>query len=310
MKKHYPLIILGSGPAGCTAAIYAARANLKPAIIAGLEQGGQLVKTSVIENWPGEDQGISGFSLMENMINQAKRFGSEIISDSIYEANLMDRPFYLKGYDDNEYTCDGLIVATGSIAKSLDIQSEQTYIGRGVSVCALCDGSFYKNKKVVVVGGGNSAFEDAIYLAKLASEVTIIHRRSSFRADHSLVERLKKMANVKFELDCIVEEILGNGSVVSGIRIKNISLNVVKELGVDGVFVAIGYKPNTEIFVGQLEMEQGYIKTGYNAAVSATNIKGVFAAGDVISRTYHQAITAAASGCVAALDIKNFFYAE
>lgn len=314
--KHYKIIILGSGPAGYTAAIYAARANLESAIITGLEQGGQLTKTSNIENWPGEDAGISGITLMEKMLKQAERFDSKIISDNISQANLSNRPFYLKG-DNDEYTCDALIIATGASAKYLGITSEQKYIGRGVSACAVCDGFFYKNKKVAVVGGGNTAAEDALYLSSIASEVTIIHRREGLRIDPITIEKIKKTSNIKFELNHVVDEILGNKDGVSGIRIKNVSSNLTnltkltkltKELTVDGVFVAIGNKPNTEIFTNQLEMERGYIKIdlAYGYA-TATNIPGVFAAGDVVNQNYHQAVVAAGLGCMAAIDVRNFF---
>jgi thioredoxin reductase (NADPH) len=303
--KHHQLIILGSGPAGCTAAIYAARANLQPAIITGTEQGGQLVKATKIENWPGEVDGISGTALMEKMLQQAQRFSTEIISDNISQANLAVRPFYLKG-DNNEYTCDALIIATGASAKYLNIPSEQKYIGRGVSTCAVCDGFFYKNKKIAIVGGGNTAATDALYLAKLASEITIIHRRDNFRIEPILIEQLKKIPNIKFEFNSVVDEILGDEHGVTGVKIKNSSSNLTKEIEVAGIFIAIGYKPNTDIFINQIEMDQGYIKADYNS-ITATSIAGVFAAGDVISRNYNQAIIAAASGCAASLDVKNFF---
>ena len=306
IPKHHKIIILGSGPAGYTAAIYAARANLEPAIITGSEQGGQLIKTNDIENWPGEDAGISGITLMEKMLKQVQRFDTKIISDNISLANLSKRPFYLKG-DNDEYTCNALIIATGASAKYLNIPSEQKLMGRGVSGCAVCDGFFYKNKKVAVIGGGNTAAEDALYLAKLASEVTIIHRREGLRIDPVAIGQLKKIANIKFELNHIVDEILGDAHGVTGIKIKSVITNLTKVIEVAGVFVAIGHKPNTEIFVDQLEMDQGHIKTGlaYGAA-TATNIPGVFAAGDVVDKNYRQAVVAAGFGCMAAIDAKNF----
>jgi thioredoxin reductase (NADPH) len=303
---HHCIIILGSGPAGYTAAIYAARANLEAAVITGLEQGGQLTKTADIENWPGEDTGISGITLMEKMLKQVQRFNSKIISDNILQADLSKRPFYLKG-DNDEYTCDALIIATGASAKYLGIPSEQKYMGRGVSGCAVCDGFFYKNKKVAIVGGGNTAAEDAMYLAKLSAEVTIIHRREGLRIEPIIIDRLKKISNVKFELNQIVDKILGDARGVTGIRVKNANSNLTKEIEVDGVFIAIGHKPNTEIFVNQLAVEHGYIKTSlaYGAA-TATSIPGVFAAGDVIDQKYRQAVVAAGFGCMAAMDVKNF----
>lgn len=304
--QHHRIIILGSGPAGCTAAIYAARANLEPAIITGLEQGGQLTKTYDIENWPGEDEGISGTVLMENMLKQAKRFDTKIITDNISQADLTKRPFYLKG-DDAEYTCDALIIATGASAKYLGLPSEQKYMGRGVSGCAACDGFFYKNKKVAVIGGGNTAAEEALYLAKLASEVTIIHRREELRIEPILIDILKNTPNIKFELNQVIDEVLGDERGVTGIRTKNVATNLTKNIEVAGVFVAIGHKPNTDIFINQLEMDQGYIKTNstYGAA-TATSIPGVFAAGDVTDKNYQQAIVAAGSGCMATIDAKNF----
>jgi thioredoxin reductase (NADPH) len=306
MPIEHHILILGSGPAGCTAAIYAARANLAPAIITGLDQGGQLTKTNSIDNWPGENEGISGITLMEKMLKQTERFNTKIIYDNITEANLTTRPFYLKGAN-SEYTCNILIIATGASAKYLGLPSEQKYLGRGVSGCAICDGFFYKNKKVVVIGGGNTAAKDALYLAKIAAEVTIIHRREGLRIEPMVIEQLKNTPNISFELNYIVEEILGDNTGVTGIKIKNILNNSMKELDISGVFIAIGYKPNTEIFKGQLTMEQEYIVTGLDKKyATATSVSGVFAAGDVINNNYHQAITAAGSGCMAALDVKKF----
>lgn len=306
-SKHHRIIIIGSGPAGCTAAIYAARANLEPAIILGLEQGGQLTKSDMIDNWPGETEGISGVALMEKMLKQARRFDTKIITDHISEVNLTKRPFYLKG-DNAEYTCDALIIATGASAKYLGIPSEQKYMGRGVSACAICDGFFYKNKKVAIIGGGNTAAEDALYLAKIATEVTIIHRREEFRMDPISLERLKRTPNIKFKLNSVIDEILGNEHGVTTINIKNTNTNEIQKLDIDGVFIAIGHKPNTEIFIDQLEMSHGYLKVGFTiGAITSTNIPGVFASGDVSTHNnHHQAITAAGSGCIAAMDAKNF----
>ena len=303
-KTHYQLLILGSGPAGCTAAIYAARANLNFAMIAGLEQGGQLTKTPKIANWPGEPEEISGALLMEKMINQVRNFSSNIISDSVIEVDLSKRPFFLKCEND-EYTCDALIIATGASPKFLGLSSEQKYLGRGVSTCAVCDGFFYKNKDVVMVGGGNTTAEEALYLATLAANVTVVHRRDSMRAEEWLVDQLKSTSNIKFELNHIVEEILGDDQGVTGIKIQDVNSKESKTIKADGVFIGIGHKPNTGLFSGQLERDNGYIKAGYGPA-TATSVGGVFVAGDAISESYHQAIIAAGTGCVAALDAKSF----
>lgn len=305
VPQHYRLMVLGTGPAGCTAAIYAARANLTTAIITGIEQGGQLTKSAKIENWPGESTGITGMALMEKMLNQAQRFNAKVITDSISQVKLKSKPFHLQG-DNTTYTCDSLIIATGASAKYLGLPSEQKFMGRGVSACAVCDGFFYKNQKVAVVGGGNTAAENALHLAQLASEVTIIHRRDQFRAEPILVNQLKKLPNINFEFNSIVKEILGNELGVTSIKIKNVGTNVTKELEVAGVFIAIGYQPNTDIFMDQLAMHQGYLKIGYDYP-TATSIPGVFAAGDVTDQNYHQAVIAAGSGCMAALDAKKFF---
>lgn len=303
---HHKLLILGSGPAGCTAAIYAARANLQPAIVTGLEQGGQLTKTNLIENWPGAADGIGGSELMEKMLNHAQRFDSKIIFDNMVFADLNRRPLYLKG-ENAEYTCDALIIATGATAKYLGIPSEQNYLGRGVSACAVCDGFFYKNAEVAVVGGGNTAIEDALYLAKLASKVTVIHRRDAFRADAISVAQLQKLPNVNFEYNHTVDTVLGDAKGVTGIRIKHTQTGATKDVTVKGIFVAIGYQPNTAIFTGQLQMENGYIqKVAHSKFATATNIDGVFVAGDVADPTYRQAITSAGSGCMAALDAKTY----
>lgn len=309
-KKHHKLIILGSGPAGYTAAIYAARANLDPVIITGMEQGGQLTTTGTIDNWPGDVMGVQGADLMHRMLEHAERFAAKIIFDTIMSTDLQQHPFYLKG-DSAEYTCDALIIATGASAKYLGLPSEKKYLGKGVSACAVCDGYFYKNKKVIVVGGRNTALHDALYLSKIANEVTIVHRRDSFTAEEIVINevmKLNKSGNVKIEWDSIIEEILGDEHGVTGIRIKSVKEGKVKDWATDGVFIAIGHIPNSDIFTRQLEMENGYIKISRNGSgnFTATNIPGVFAAGDIADNTYQQAITAAGMGCMAALDAKHY----
>lgn len=309
--QHRNLIILGSGAAGYTAAIYAARANLKPVIITGLIQGGQLALTTEVDNWPGDVQGVQGPELMDRMLNHAKRFETEIIFDHIHAADLQRRPFYLKG-DSGEYTCDALIIATGASAKYLGLPSEEAYKGKGVSACATCDGFFYRNQPVVVVGGGNTALEEALYLSNIASHVTVIHRRDKFRGDKMLAQRLLNRAqngNVSIEWNHTVDEILGDAKGVNGIRIKNTQDETTKQIAVQGVFIAIGHHPNSEIFKNQLEMNTiGYlkIKTGLDGNFTSTNIRGVFAAGDVADHIYRQAITAAGMGCMAALDVEKY----
>lgn len=305
--QHHRLIIMGSGPAGYTAAIYAARANLKPALITGLETGGQLTKTSLVENWPGDVKGIMGAQLMERMHNHAVNFNCEIIFDAISQVDFSQQPLRLQG-DGGEYSCDAVIIATGAAAKYLGLPSEQQFMGRGVSGCAVCDGFFYKNAKVAVVGGGNSAAEDALYLSKIAAEVAIIHRRDSLRAEAILAEQLKHTPNIHFYWHHEVETIQGDERGVNGIVVKNLVSQATRTLEVTGVFIAIGHKPNTDIFEGQLALENGYIvvKSGREGNSTATNIPGVFAAGDVIDSNYQQAITAAASGCMAALDAKKY----
>jgi thioredoxin reductase (NADPH) len=300
--QHHKLLILGSGPAGYTAAIYTARANLNPTLITGILQGGQLIQTTTVDNWPGDPDGVQGPELMARMLKHAERFNTKIITDHIKEANLKQQPFYLKG-DSEEYTCDALIIATGASAKYLNIPSEQAYIGKGVSACATCDGFFYRGKKVAVIGGGNTALEEALYLSNLASEVTIVHRRDQFRGENYLADKAIKTKNITIEWDHVLDEVLGDNMGVTGMRIKNVKTNQTKELKLDGVFIAIGHKPNTDIFQNQLDMENGYIKTKNN---TATNIPGVFAAGDVTDPIYRQAITAAAMGCMAALDVEKF----
>ncbi|HVY52977.1 MAG TPA: thioredoxin-disulfide reductase [Gammaproteobacteria bacterium] len=308
--KHHPLIILGSGPAGYTAAIYAARATLKPVVISGMTPGGQLSLTTEVDNWPGDVEGLMGPALMERMQKHAERFETSLISDHIYEVNLNQRPFILKGND--TYSCDALIIATGADAKYMGIPSETKYKGKGVSACATCDGFFYRNQKVIVVGGGNTAVEEALYLSNIASHVTLVHRRDKLRAEKMLQERLMKKAEatgkISFAWNSVVDEVLGNDMGVTGVRLKNINNNSTTELEVTGVFIAIGHKPNTDIFMGQLDMDNGYIKvkSGTSGNATATSVSGVFAAGDVADQIYRQAITSAGSGCMAALDAEKY----
>lgn len=308
--RHFRLIILGSGPAGWTAAIYAARANLKPALITGLTPGGQLNLTTDVDNWPGGKEGLQGPALMESMKEHAERFNTEVIFDEITEAHLNERPFRLKG--EFSYTCDALIIATGASAKYLGLPSEEAYKGKGVSACATCDGFFYRNQKVVVVGGGNTAVEEALYLSNLASHVTLIHRRDKLRAEKILIDRLMKKVesgNIELAWNSTLEEVIGNDQGVTSIRLKNHLTNEEKKVETTGVFIAIGHKPNTDIFIGQLEMDgTGYlkVKSGVGQNATATAIPGVFAAGDVSDPTYRQAITAAGSGCMAALDADKY----
>ncbi len=308
--KHCRLLILGSGPAGYTAAIYAARANLSPVLVTGLQQGGQLTTTTDVENWPGEPDGVQGPELMERMLRHAQRFDTEIVFDQITEANLAARPFELKG-DSGVYTCDALIIATGASAKYLGLPSEETYKGRGVSACATCDGFFYRNQKVAVIGGGNTAVEEALYLSNIASHVHVIHRRDRFRAEKILADRLLARAEsgkVSIEWNHVLDEVLGDDSGVTGIRIRHVQDGSTRELDVHGVFIAIGHQPNTAIFEGQLEMEKGYIvvKSGTRGNATATSVPGVFAAGDVADSVYRQAVTSAGAGCMAALDAEAY----
>jgi thioredoxin reductase (NADPH) len=308
--KHHRLIILGSGPAGWTAAVYAARANLQPVVIMGLMPGGQLSLTTDVDNWPGGKEGLQGPELMEDMKKHAERFNTEVIFDEITSVDLNQKPFLLKG--ESTHTCDALIIATGASAKYLGLPSEETYKGKGVSACATCDGFFYRNQKVVVIGGGNTAAEETLYLSNLASNVTLIHRRDKLRAEKILIDHLMKKkeatGKIDFAWNHVVDEILGNEQGVTGVRIKNVTDNKTTVLDATGVFIAIGHKPNTDIFAGQLEMENGYIKinSGIGPNSTATNIPGVFAAGDVADPTYRQAITAAGSGCMAALDADKY----
>ena len=308
--KHHRLIILGSGPAGWTAAVYAARANLKPVVISGLVPGGQLSLTTDVDNWPGGPTGLQGPELMESMKTHAERFNTEVIFDEITSANLQQKPFLLQGNE--TYTCDALIIATGASAKYLGLPSEDKYKGKGVSACATCDGFFYKNQDVIVVGGGNTAVEETLYLANLVSRVTLIHRRDKLRAEKMLTDHLFEKMKATGKIDILwnhtVQEILGNNQGVTGALLKNTLTNETKNLDVTGVFIAIGHKPNTDIFKGQLHMTNGYlnIQSGILPNATATNIPGVFAAGDVSDPTYRQAITAAGLGCMAALDADKY----
>ncbi len=307
--KHCRLLILGSGPAGYTAAIYAARANLNPVLVTGIEQGGQLMTTTDVDNWPGDVEGLQGPALMERMLRHAERFKSEIVFDHIHEADLKGRPIRLTG-DSGVYTCDALIIATGASARYLGIPSEEKFRGKGVSACATCDGFFYKGQKVAVVGGGNTAVEEALYLSNIAAHVTVIHRRDRFRAEAILIDQLMaKTASgrVTLEWNHEVDEILGDPGGVTGVRIRGRD-GAKKELALQGVFIAIGHSPNTALFAGQLDMENGYIKTrmGTQGNVTATSVPGVFAAGDVQDHVYRQAVTSAGSGCMAALDAERY----
>lgn len=310
MSQHHQLIILGSGPAGYTAAIYAARANLKPVIITGMQQGGQLMTTTEVENWPAEVGGeVQGPELMQRFLEHATKFGTEVLFDQIHTVELATKPFKLIG-DMGEYTCDALIISTGASAKYLGLESEQKFMGKGVSGCATCDGFFYKNQPVAVVGGGNSAVEEALYLSNICSKVTLIHRRDTFKSEKILIERLmQKVADGKIELklNANLDEVLGDNKGVTGVRIKA-NDGTTEEIALNGVFIAIGHKPNTDIFAGQLDMEHGYIvtKSGRNGFATATSVEGVFAAGDVQDMIYKQAITSAASGCMAALDVERY----
>ena len=308
--KHCRLIILGSGPAGYTAAVYAARANLSPVVITGLEQGGQLMTTTEVDNWPGDVEGLTGPVLMERMQKHAERFHTEIVFDQINTVDLKQRPFTLTG-DSGVYTCDALIIATGASAQYIGLPSEETFRGKGVSACATCDGFFYRNQKVAVVGGGNTAVEEALYLANIASHVTVIHRRDKFRSEKILSDQLiekAKTGNVTIEWNHTLEEVLGDDSGVTGARIKNVEDGSTKDIDLMGVFIAIGHKPNTAIFDGQLDMDHGYLKVKSGSAGNATqtSIEGVFAAGDVADHIYRQAITSAGSGCMAALDAERY----
>jgi thioredoxin reductase (NADPH) len=307
--QHHRLIILGSGPAGYTAAIYAARANLKPVIITGMQQGGQLTTTTEVENWPGGVHDLQGPDLMVQMQEHAERFDTKILFDHIHETILTERPFKLIGSE--TYTCDALIICTGASAQYLGLPSEEAFQGRGVSACATCDGFFYRGQKVAVIGGGNTAVEEALYLSNIASEVTLIHRRDKLKSEKILQDKLMaKVANgnIKVIWNHQLEEVLGNDSGVTGLRLKGTKDNVEQTIDISGVFIAIGHKPNTDIFAGQLDMKDGYIKvnSGLQGNATATNIVGVFAAGDVADHVYRQAITSSGAGCMAALDAEKY----
>ncbi|MDP2963813.1 MAG: thioredoxin-disulfide reductase [Sulfurimicrobium sp.] len=308
--KHCQLLILGSGPAGYTAAVYAARANLKPVLITGMQQGGQLTTTTEVDNWPADVDGVMGPALMERFQKHAERFNTEIIFDQIHTAKLGEKPFTLVG-DSGTYTCDALIIATGASAKYLGLPSEQAFMGRGVSGCATCDGFFYKGQDVAVVGGGNSALEEALYLSNIAKHVTLVHRRDTFKAEKIMVDKLMdrvKNGNITLEAFCELDEVLGDKSGVTGMRLKNVKDGSTKDITLQGIFIAIGHKPNTDLFEGQLELEGGYIVTqgGRNGFATQTSIPGVYAAGDVQDHIYRQAITSAGTGCQAALDAERY----
>jgi thioredoxin reductase (NADPH) len=308
--RHVRLLILGSGPAGYTAALYAARANLRPVLIAGLAQGGQLMTTTDVDNWPADANGVQGPELMERFQKHAERFETRVIFDHIHTARLGERPLRLEG-DSGSYTCDALIVATGASAKYLGLPSEQKFMGRGVSACATCDGFFFKGQDVAVIGGGNTAVEEALYLANIARKVTLVHRRDRFRAEKIMIDKLMKRVGegkIALELDSVLDEVLGDTSGVTGVRVKGVKTGAAKDIAVQGLFVAIGHAPNTGIFAGQLEMENGYVVTrgGRQGNATATSVPGVFAAGDVQDHVYRQAVTSAASGCMAALDAEKY----
>ncbi|OZI61974.1 thioredoxin-disulfide reductase [Bordetella genomosp. 11] len=309
--KHAQLLILGSGPAGYTAAVYAARANLKPVLVTGLAQGGQLMTTTEVDNWPADAQGVQGPELMQRFQQHAERFNTEIVFDHIANVDLTQRPFTLTGDTGNVYTCDALIIATGASAKYLGLPTEQAFMGRGVSGCATCDGFFYKNQDVVVVGGGNTAVEEALYLSNICRTVTLIHRRDKFRAEPILVDRMMEKVhngNMKLKLFSELEEVLGDDSGVTGVRIRDTKTGQTSDLAATGAFIAIGHHPNTDIFQGKLDMKDGYIitKSGLSGMATMTSVPGVFAAGDVQDHVYRQAITSAATGCMAALDAQRW----
>ncbi len=308
--KHCKLLILGTGPAGYTAAVYAARANLEPVMITGLQQGGQLTTTTEVDNWPGDPEGLTGPDLMQRMQKHAERFDTEIIFDHIHTAKLTEKPFKLIG-DSGEYTCDALIIATGASAKYLGLESEEAFKGKGVSACATCDGFFYRNQKVAVIGGGNTAVEEALYLSNIADEVTIVHRRDKFSCEKILAKQLHEKAengNITIEFNQTLDEVLGDNMGVTGMRLKSMQDDSTKELELSGVFIAIGHSPNTAIFDGQLEMDHGYltVKSGLQGNATQTSIPGIFAAGDVMDQQYKQAITSAGAGCMAALDAEKY----
>ena len=308
--KHAKVLILGSGPAGYTAAVYAARANLSPLLITGLAQGGQLMTTTDVENWPADPSGVQGPELMQRFLEHAERFNTEIVFDHIHTAKLNEKPIRLIG-DSGEYTCDSLIIATGASAQYLGLPSEELFMGRGVSACATCDGFFYRQQHVAVIGGGNTAVEEALYLAGIAKKVTVIHRRDRFRAEPILIDRLldkEKEGVVEIRWETVLDEVKGDDSGVTGVRVKNVKTGETADIDLQGLFVAIGHKPNTDIFEGQLQMKNGYIITngGLNGNATGTSVPGVFAAGDVQDHVYRQAITSAGTGCMAALDAQRY----
>jgi thioredoxin reductase (NADPH) len=308
--RHARLLILGSGPAGYTAAVYAARANLRPMLLTGIAQGGQLMTTTDVDNWPADADGIQGPELMQRFQKHAERFETEVVTDHVHSVRLERRPFLLEG-DAAHYTCDALVIATGASAKYLGLLSEQKFMGRGVSACATCDGFFYKGQDVVVVGGGNTAVEEALYLANLCRSVTLVHRRDKFRAEKIMVDKLMQRVREKkitLVLDCVVDDVLGDATGVTGVRVRNLKNRAVTDIAAKGFFVAIGHTPNTGIFSGQLDMENGYIVTrgGREGLATATSVAGVFAAGDVQDHVYRQAVTSAATGCMAALDAEKY----
>ncbi len=309
-SQHAQLMILGSGPAGYTAAVYAARANLKPVLVTGIAQGGQLMTTTEVDNWPADADGVLGPDLMARFQKHAERFNTAMIFDHIHTAHLQEKPIRLVG-DSGEYTCDALIIATGASAKYLGLPSEEKFAGKGVSACATCDGFFYRNQEVAVIGGGNTAVEEALYLANIASKVTLVHRRDTFKAEAIMVDKLMervKEGKIVLELHSTLDEVLGDDMGVTGMRVKNVNTGATKDIALRGVFIAIGHKPNTDIFAGQLQMEGGYIVTqaGREGNFTATSIPGVFAAGDVQDHIYRQAVTSAGTGCMAALDAERY----
>ena len=308
--KHSKVLILGSGPAGYTAAVYAARANLKPVLITGIAQGGQLMTTTEVDNWPADVHGVQGPDLMQRFLQHAERFNTEIVFDHINAVDLSRRPFVLKG-DSGEYSCDTLIIATGASAKYLGLPSEEAFMGKGISACATCDGFFYRGQDVGVVGGGNTAVEEALYLSNIANKVSLIHRRDSFKAEAIMIDKLMekvKEGRIELKLHSVLDEVLGDASGVTGVRLKNVQSGATEDLSVKGCFIAIGHSPNTDIFKGQLDMKDGYLITrmGSNGMATMTSVPGVFAAGDVQDHVYRQAITSAGTGCMAALDAQRF----
>jgi thioredoxin reductase (NADPH) len=308
--KHCRLLIIGSGPAGYTAAVYAARANLNPVMVTGMEQGGQLMTTTDVDNWPGDNEGVQGPDLMERMKQHAERFDTEIIIDHIDSVDFSSRPLKLTG-DSGNYTCDALIISTGATAMYLGLESEEAFKGRGVSACATCDGFFYRNQKVAVIGGGNTAVEEALYLSNIADEVILVHRRDELRSEKILRDKIKEKAkngNITIMWDNVLDEVLGDNAGVTGMRIKNVKTDTTQELDVHGVFIAIGHRPNTDIFKGHLEMENGYltVQSGTTGNATQTSTEGVYAAGDVMDHVYRQAITSAGTGCMAALDAEKY----